>query len=453
MIGGQMYLYSIPQLHKVVQSSDLYKSKIKRTDKDILIDKFNWVIHSIVQSNRHKANTLFQSQPVPLHREILKSMLGKAEYIKITRELVELGYITIDHNYTSTAFLKLYNNNRIAEGKKALPHLKPSSKKYALSDKALNEGIVKVGVLTSRMRIKIRKYKTEKIKKYSNDKIHSKILNSITKVEFNPNHTKAIETINKYVGVTDKDKYYNEVYHELQELKQINSVNQLAESDFFYYTQSENVGRVFHYLSTIPKPFRESLQLKSGGKLSEIDLKNSQPLIIALNYLKDTNQTNTKLLNDVLSGNFYNAVAQQALKNNDVDTFNQFSENYSKFKANVLGKGLYFNYIPNPNDVKPMERYLMELYPNFMKYIRNKKRVKGYKIISIEAQLIESSIFIDGLYSQLNKTDVAIPVHDSIIVPTENEGYFLDKLIYIFKQTFPYISNGHIKELFRITQY
>ncbi len=100
-----------------------------------------------------------------------------------------------------------------------------------------------------------------------------------------------------------------------------------------------------------------------------------------------------------------------------------------------------------------MERYLMELYPNFMRYIRNKKRTNGYKIISIEAQLVESSIFINGLYNRLKINDIAIPVHDSIVIPTENEQYFLGKLIESFKAVFPYLPENNIKALFRITEY
>jgi len=457
MIGGKMYLFSIPQLHKAIQATPIYQDK-RPTEKKVFIDKCNWLIHSIVQQNRRKQDSLFDYKPVPLQKTILKKMLGTTEYLTITRLLNQLEFIVIDHNYTPTSFINFCNANRLAEGKQPLK-TKPESKKYALTDKALAEGVDKVGILTARMRVKIRKYKAEKIKKYSTSTVHSKILNSITKVEFNPKHNKALETLKEHSDTTtDKGKYYNEVYQELQDLNKCNTVNDLATNDNFYYTQSSNVNRVFHYYSTIPKPFRESLKLKSGGSLSEIDLRNSQPLIIALNYLNSNERNLNKsndydLLHDVLSGSFYKAVANQAKKNNDTEIAELYTTNYSKFKAKVLGQGLYFNYIPHLDKIKPMERYLMELYPNFMQYIRDKKRKRGYKIVSIEAQLIESSIFIDRLYNQLTNEDIAIPVHDSIIVPKEHEQYYLNKLEVIFKTIFPFIPIEQIKPLFRITEY
>jgi len=446
-----MYLYSIPNLHKAVQSTGLYNSK-RPSEKQVLIDKCNWFIHSIVEGNKQHWD-LFNYKPVPLSKEILKDVIGRTEYLNVKDLLEELGYITVDNKYSSASFIKLYNDSRVSNGKKAL-ELQPTSKKYALTDKAITTGILKVGIITSRMRTKIRKYKDEKINQYINDPVHNKILNSITKIKFNPHHTKALNNLKNSQGITDKDKYHREAYTELQELNSLNSIAEYAQSDSFYYTQSKNVNRVFHYYSTVPKAYRESLQLKSGGNLSEIDLRNSQPLIIALNYLKINGKNDgSNLLKDVLSGGFYKAVADKAHANNDIDTYNLFADDYSKFKAQVLGQGLYFNYIPDLNKIKPMEAYLMELYPNFMRYIRNKKRTNGYKIISIEAQLVESSIFINGLYNRLKINDIAIPVHDSIVIPTDKEQYFLGKLVESFKSVFPYLPENNIKALFRITEY
>ena len=424
----------------------------------MLIDKANWLIHSIIQHNRHhKEFKKFQS--VPLHSVILKNMMGCKDYLTVINILVDLKYIKVNPDYTSMAFINYCNSKRKAEGKEPYTNVKPESKKYSITEKAFNGGICQVGVLTARMRIKIRKYKVEKFNKYYKDEqVHRKIINSIMQVDFYPQHPKALEALQS-AGASDnhdKQRFFEDTYNDLQELKNLKVLDDYSHCDFMYYTQSTNVDRVFHYFSTIPKAYRESLTLKGGAKLAEIDLKNSQPLIISLNYLvaKQVNldSTDYMLLQDVLEGNLYNRLKEQALKDNDVELAELYSNNYPKFKARALGDGLYFNYVPL-HKIKPMEKYLMQLYPNFMKYVRDKKFKDGYKVISHEAQKIESSIFITGLFSQLEPGDFAIPVHDSIIVEADKIEYYLNKLIQIFQEKFPFLGEHHVKDLLRITQY
>lgn len=447
-----MYLYSLPGLHTKIQQTEYYQGK-RPSIKPVLIDKVNWLIHSIIEGNKQHWN-LFNYKEVPLNRGILKNMMGKTEYLTIIRMLERMNIIDINHKYTSTTFINQYNADRKRNNRSEL-QLKPESKKYALSDYALTLGVKKVGILSPRMQKKISQYKQEKIKQYSKQETHSKILHSITKLQFIPNHPKALKALEmaKNEGGHKAD-HYNEVYNEMQEFNQCDNLADYAKHSAFYYTQSERVNRVFHYYSTIPKPFRESLQLKDGNPLSEIDLRNSQPLIIGLNYINSIDElspSDTRLFKDLVGGNFYQALANQARHNDDQELYNLYTDNYSKFKAKVLGEGLYFNYIPDLHKIKPMERYMMQLYPNFINYIRTKKRKLGYKIISIEAQQIESDIFIDKLYNKLNNSATAIPVHDSIIIPSSDKDFYLNILIDIFKDKFPYFEKDHIRPLFRIT--
>lgn len=117
----------------------------------------------------------------------------------------------------------------------------------------------------------------------------------------------------------------------------------------------------------------------------------------------------------------------------------------------VLGEGLYFNYIPDFKKIKKAEKYLLELYPQFILYLREKKRYHGFKIVSHTAQQIEANIFITEVFTNLKENDFALPVHDALIVrQTEIEKYHNLLAMNLTKQ-FPTLTNA--KELLKIKLY
>jgi hypothetical protein len=427
-----MFLNSIDGLHTAVKQTNYYKSKGDKI-KPILLDKVNFILNAIWLGNMHHWE-LSQFKPVPLHNKILRNMLGRYEAENIIKLLQEMDVIQVNHSYI----------------------IGKESKKYGLTDNAKTFKYIQVGILSGRMEKKILNYKNDLLNYYLKDKIiHSKIIHNLTKLSFNPATPKALTALNQNEKGTDKDKYYKSTYQALQEMNGYTSINQYIKCSNFYYTQSKKVNRVFHYFSTIPKPYRESLTLKDGTLLAEIDLKNSQPLIIGLNYLNGKamhTTTDKMLLGDILEGNFYNRIAKHALNKGDLEMHNLYTSNYGKFKATVLGQGMYFNYVPL-EAVKNAETYLMGVYPDFMKYLREKKRVNGYKSISIEAQQIEAGIFINDLFTRLDNNHFAVPVHDSIIVKSNDVNQFLIKLIDIFRSKFPLLSRQQVQNLFRITYY
>lgn len=442
-----MFLHSIDGLHTAVKQTDYYKGKGEKM-KPVLLDKVNFLINAIDLGNRHHWE-LSEYKPVPLHRDLLRKMLGRYEAENIINLLQEINILQVNHSYTSTG----YANQLIKKGVKS----KPESKKYGLTDTAKTMQIIKVGVLSERMEKKILKYKKELINHYLKDHvIHSKIIHHLTNLRFNPHHPEALKALNKADTTTDQGKYFQDTYQALQEMNEYNFISQYTECPHFYYTQSKNVNRVFHYYSTIPKPYRESLTLKDGTPLAEIDLRNSQPLIIGLNYIRSRKgkltDTDTNLLNDIIGGNFYKRIADHAQLNEDAELYDLYHTDYTKFKATILGQGLYFQYLPLES-IKNAEKYLLELYPDFIRYIREKKRIKGYKTVSIEAQQIEASIFIDGLFKDLTDQEFAVPVHDSVIVKSGEAHQYLNKLVYIFRRKFPLLTAKQAHKLFRVTQY
>lgn len=490
-----MYLKSVNGLNIAIQQTELYKSK-RPTAKKILIDRCNFLINSIVDGNRHKWN-VSDYEAVPLNREILKQQLGNREYTVIKDLLSNLGYINIGIEYISPFKAAWLNKNRIEYG--LYPNVKTESKKYSLTDKAKDKGIVKVGVLSPKTESRLLKYKSSLLKTYLKDKqIHSKIIFNLTELHFQ--NDKAVNIYNEYTLNNDNLEqalYYQNTFNVLKKMNTYSIAENFINCQDFYYTQSKLVNRVFHYYSTIPKQYREFLKHKTGGQLAEIDLKNSQPFIIVMNYINGLfaphNILNEKtkkspnieidkmkgkggkgkgkeidgicgaksfldldtqnLLDSVLNGTFYKVVAEHGLKQGNKDYYNLYLNDYSTFKGKVLGEGLYFNLIPK-DKIKESERYLLDMYPNFMEWVRKTKSKKGYKSISINAQITESDLFINDLFLSLeHEKHFAVPFHDSIIVKADEVNFYLDRLINIFENRFEMLDKEQIKKLFRISLY
>ena len=491
-----MYLESIDGLNIAIQETPLYKSK-RPSEKPILIDRCNFVINSIIQGNRHHWS-LEDYGAVPLHRDILVSQLGARQYIDVLSLLKEADYIDVNDSYLSQTMAKKLNAKRVAVG--LLPNVVAESKKYSLTAKSKEIGIAKVGVLSERSVKRFLKHKAKLINHYLKDtKVHSKIFNSISNLHFN--YIDAENIRNKYIeGNANKDQaeFYDKSYKALKQINDYTTTNEFISSEHFYYTQSKKVDRVFHYYGNIPKNYRKHLSHKNGNKLAEIDLKNSQPFIITMAYIKEliannktqfyTNglpqidvvgpegvddrsiinkernsigsicvaksisDTTSKLLKEVLSGTLYRTVAEYALLKGDKEFYDLYIKEYGKFKAKVLGEGLYFNYVPLKK-IKPAEQYLRELYPDFMQWIRTNKQKNGYKSISIEAQKIESSLFINDLFTSLDAGAFAVPVHDSIIVKAGEVQYFKQKLFNIFAKQYPMLNVNIVKDLFKVEYY
>jgi hypothetical protein len=492
-----MFLNSVSGLHKAVQGTDYYQTK-RPTAKDVLIDRCNFVVNAIVQGNRHNWSVK-DFELVPLHRDVLRSQLDSRESYNIINLLKDLEYITVNNSYISQAAAAAINTKRVAAG--LSPSVVAESKKYGLTDKSKGSGIIKVGVLSEKSIKRLKRYKSKMLLFYLKDKeIHSKIFNNITDLQFNSEGAKDIHK--EYTSNNpnkNQSEFYDNSYKTLKEINSYVTDNDYINCSEFYYTQSKKVNRVYHYYSNIPSSYRKHLLHDDGSQLAEIDLKNSQPFIIVMNYIeglknKEINQfksfarpqestygvktdldrinkkrerkeigsicgvkslinrNTSNLLNEVLSGSLYKTIAEYALSIGDDEFYNLYINQYGKFKAKILGEGLYFNYLPLAK-IKPAERYLIDLFPEFMKWVRESKRTNGYKSISIQAQQIESSFFIDGLFASLKENDFAVPIHDSIIVKAQEVEYFKNKLIAIFEDRYTMLTRDQVSNLFKIENY
>jgi len=462
-----MYTKTLKGLNKIVQLTALYKDKRYQTDKNVLIDKTNLFVSYIINSNFLQWD-IQDFEPVSLNAKILASMLGDYEYIKIARLLKDSGIITIDHSYLPQSI----------GGENAY------SKQYGLTEQAKEMGLFKAGLLSKRMVVKITNSKLSIGNQALSDPIHGKILKNLFQFHFREEKAQPILDNVLISGTKSKREYYQSSFDMLSQMNNYTMSSEYFLTDGFYYTVSDLVGRSFHYISTVPKSFRKCLIHNSGETLAEIDLSNSQPMLLGLEYLKTTSffQTNTiyrnkvdikikenrnidkvlcyvtairekegkKLFKTLIKGKLYEKVAEMAKKHNDLDFYTLFTEDYSEFKKQVLAYGFYNRLIPLDH-IHKAEKYLLALFPNFMMRIRKLKKENNYKVPSIKAQTSESGIFVYDFFKIYNGFGASN--HDSILTTKSNAKEVESTLQGVIQQHYPILQDKHSTNLFKTEYY
>jgi hypothetical protein len=155
------------------------------------------------------------------------------------------------------------------------------------------------------------------------------------------------------------------------------------------------------------------------NKLVQIDLKNSQFAILSYViptelYLYDDVKN---FIEQSQNGTLYEYIQKELLLDN------------RKQAKQITFEVLFSSQNNKSNNMK----FFKELFPNLLKWINDYKKTNGYESFSIMLQKMESTIFIDGIYTDLIKRKIwCLTKHDSIIckdkdynsVKTIMENYF-----------------------------
>ena len=482
-----MQVKSLENIDLIIKKTDAYRLKKKNTDKLILLDKVNILLSFIIQQNFYNWD-IKDYEPIPLHSKILKTAIDDF-YKNIIKLLIDNDIIKTNGSYITK--IDAAKENYIRKSNGLLPNIKAHSIKYGLTKTSKKLKVVNVEIIVKKRKEKYKDHLKKKYNGYMKNPIHSKILNNLFQLKFNC--VAALEELKKIQneGTKTMIRYYEDSYDMLCKMNDYTTMEEYFLAKGFYYTQSELVDRVFHFISTIPKVFRKHLFHKTGEVMAEIDLSNAQPLLIGLefiltaqppifkdkSYVKEgksyVNEGNKdicgvlapsniicgvlanyekeheRLFDDLINGNFYEKISQIARKNNDLEFYNLYKNNYKEFKKIVLGEGLYFYLLPKDR-IKPAEKYLMEMYPLFMEYIRKLKRENSYKSIPIKAQKNEAKIFVGEFFNDLDNDFFAIPVHDSILTLQSNVKYVESRLKTIMQTQYPFLSDEHLTNLFTV---
>jgi len=424
-----MYLNSLIGLNKIVQNSKEYKKQKRPTAKNLLIDRCNFVIDCINSGNRHKKGEKANFEAVPIPSTILRAQLSD-KYKDVINLLKRLDIITVNDSYLSTL-------EAIKRSENTETPVYPESKKYGLTKNALKMDLDKVGVLSKATERRIRKYKEEKHKQHLKEPIHAKLINNLSQVKY-----KGEEIILDWKS-EEQSLYYQKSFKDLKRWNK-KSTDKLILDHNFYYAPSK-YGRIYHSLATLPKAYFKQLKHKDNSLLSEIDLRQAQPFIIALMYCKASNDTN--ILNDFINQDWYKLVSEFCKLNGFQTLGNLYDTDRPEFKKTIIADAFY-----SPSNRKKPMQVLKKMYPDFAQWIIDYKTKHGYKAISQNAQNVEASIFVWGLFKDLNN-EFCITKHDSILVKTTDVEYFKQKLIKIMQDKFNFVAPGVFENVLKITNY
>ena len=482
-----MYLFSPIGLHNAIRASETYQELTNRTNKpmlgNLLIDKCQVFVHTIIYKNLWNLKKGY-IEPVRLSKQTLSDQLGNGTYIgAVKRILTELGVIHTDGYYNA----KNLNPNKEAQ-----------AKSYIITKEWVGKGIGKVGVLDQRTEKKFKIWKEKQFKQLLNQRTHKRILRNLSELYFN--EEVAISAFNELTPFVDdpntKDAnlrmlHYATNWDTLVRLNKVETYPALLDDTSFFYDKAKT-NRIYHTYANTPSVYRESLRHIDGSPLIELDLKNSQPTMLFLDYvqkwtkrptyiaevIKKAKEEDNKeryisgsfrpsydkhieeypyLLKAILNGDLYESVANYAYEQGNYEYYDMYKSDRSEFKTQVLANGL-FNVLLPIDKAHILERYLLEMYPQFITYLRAEKVLNDYKYVSQLAQRLEASIFIDGIFDADLGTDFfgfAVPIHDSLIVKETEEDYWRALLYQKFIEVFelPHILNKRLPLMIKTKKY
>lgn len=394
-----MYLYSLKNIHKIIKESDLLKSAITDRSKNLLIDKHNYIISSIIINafNSDEENTF-----VNLYSQRLKRILGD-KYSQILTNLESLKIIEINNRYSVKRFTKSYRLNK------------------NITDK---HTIDKVGVLTANFRKKLRSEllksnRSPVIKKIMKHTSNLKFINDVGQY-ITYKHLHRIELEIEKRPIPKKGEYsdssvfrYKEISEALTKFNSYKSIDAFHNDNIFFTPTIAESGRIYHFVSSIPRTIRQCLRTKKDELIYEVDMASAQPSLLILEWIKSLYSSNNiqgeaeskMLLKLLYEGNIYKYISEHSSYFNSLE----YSDLKKKILSTLYGKD------NKSNENKELKR----LFPNFLKWINNTKKEYGYKSVSLIGQKAEADIFV-SVYKELNIKTFALIIHDSILTTEEN---------------------------------
>lgn len=505
--------FTLVGIQEKLKETPTYKSLTTENRQNLLLDKCNFVVNSIINGNRQHHN--FKNgngfSPIGLHTDVLRSQLGThfkkgaVNYLTILNLLQEADIITSDHKYKTLSKNPKIREQQLQKGFVA------ESKKYNISEQYQQQPLCTVEILHPNTIKKLQNYTKKRWNNIKGVAKYQAIHRSNTQVWFD--HYIATDKrsqidFSKKKNPLQSQAVYDADFVSLCQLNELHRFEEFEAHPDYYLHPSLKCGRVFHLYNRIPSVYRECLKLRGGESLSEVDKICSQPFFIIVEYYTHLQEIKSDatyidytkriedrirrdidnsicnitfddvlreagtLLNSILlknkdnKGKFYSNVAEYCRQEGSLELHRLYEEDYGEYKRQLLGYGLY-NGNKHTGRQLPLqkahafERHLYEMFPFFMAYIRMKKQQRGYRSVSIDATTLESKIFIDGIFNRVEATKesfFAIPVHDSLIVRSEEANRYQQILFELIKSEFKgifdiYGSQLTASSLFRITHY
>lgn len=442
-----MILFSIKGLPEILRKDSYYSSIKKEYNKLLFIDKCNWLITSVYRSNfANEQDASYFQNP---HSDQLKKVLGGRYYKQIINSLSGIGLITINEKYS----------------------LKRFSKSFAITDKSIKLGIEKVEIKTKRFNSTLNNQIRSEFDSISNDDLIMKVLVNTAKLylvkDFGnymakilpsvkaPKPIDHIELLDIWLDQVNTFKVdrYSSYFGSFIELNNHSDPYEIFKLPVFFKPKIADSGRVYHIGAAVPKHIRECFITKSGAPIYEVDMSSAQPSILFLEWMRfvkskgkinKTSQNEFKLCKELfLSGSIYSYVKENS------GYYSKYSstEEYPKLKKEILTS------LNGNNDKAPFVRALVDLFPEFMGWIKEIKDAKGYQAISHIGQKAEANIFVK-VFQQLLENIFSLIIHDCILTTENNtelvRQLLVDRLKELYGDIIPTENNLH--KVFKINR-
>lgn len=247
--------------------------------------------------------------------------------------------------------------------------------------------------------------------------VRKNLINSLNKIEID--YIGATEYLNKLKkqNQIDDSKYQRNIIS----IENINQHN--------IYFNFDDFGRFHTNFTILKKEIRNEFLTINNEMISEVDIKNSQPLFFAVLLkieLSHINGDTKKYFDLVKEGLLYDDI----IHNSNIKKRNDAKE--------MIYKVLFGN---NLKTSKKANETFRKLYPSVYEYILEfKENKKTYKELSHELQKMESEFIFNVVVKEIYETYpeiILFTVHDSIIFPKS------------YKSKIEAIFNKHFKQLIK----
>jgi hypothetical protein len=404
-----MKQFSIKGLEALLSKDVYYTSIVKQDNKDLFLDKCNWLISKILKVQLQYEKGI--NELVNIHSDTLKKYLGDRYYKSVISSLVAVKIISINETHSSGRF----------------------SYSYSISYFSDKEDIILVPVKTKRFRNKLINQSSENFKAISENYLLKKIINNTAKLHLinsRKNYLYDFKDDLKWDKNQPEDEYiivwyednvqlrlnkYDAYFDAFRELnKSIDAIDVCSLPVYFNPIISE-LGRVYHLATSVPRLIREGFLTKTNEEIWEVDMASAQPSILMLEWLKHLNLKNqltekekdeaALCLKLVLGGEVY-----KYIKDNSSYLANL---NYAKMKKNILTS------LNSKINSSQLSKEIKTLFPSFISWINSIKASKGHEAVSHLGQSSEANIFVE-VYNDLPDNIFSLIIHDCILTTKEN---------------------------------
>ncbi|VVB81364.1 Uncharacterised protein [uncultured archaeon] len=195
-------------------------------------------------------------------------------------------------------------------------------------------------------------------------------------------------------------------------------LNVLNEKEYYFSTDTKT-GRVFTNYTNLKREFRSFIQSANGEPLVELDIRNSQPLLLASLFNEFSHTSSSE----------YSCLCEQGI------IYDYLSEKTGATRDKVKKDFLTVLFAPSHWDTK-VKRIFQSDFPEVFEYVSSIKR-DGNNLLALALQKCEADLVINTIGAQLLFEGIPfLSVHDSLIVTESQSSYVKDLMTQRFSEQY-----------------